>query len=208
MIATTVLRTDDPQAIPTAIQIIENHGLIAFPTDTLYGVAGDPFSPAALQNIYAAKARPGSKALPVLIGDLSQLESLVSFITDRVKRIADAFWPGALTLIMPKQPQLPDELSPYPTIGVRMPDLALTLKLICETGPLATTSANLSGGPDPHTAEEVLSQLGGRIDLILDGGTTPGGTASTVLDVTGTELKILRQGPITLSEIQAIFEEE
>jgi L-threonylcarbamoyladenylate synthase len=208
MIETVILNTDDPQAIPTAVKVIENQGLIAFPTDTLYGVAGDPFSPTAIQKIYEAKERPEEKALPVLIGDLSQLEKLVLFVSDHVKRIAEAFWPGALTLILPKHPNLPPDLSPYPTIGVRMPDLAFTLKLLCQTGPMATTSANLSGGANPTSAEDVLDQLGGRVDLILDGGTTPGGVASTILDVANTEMKILRQGPISLSDIQALFEEE
>jgi L-threonylcarbamoyladenylate synthase len=208
MINTRVLSTDDPQAIPTAVDIINNQGLITFPTDTIYGLAGDPFNAAAIQKIFLAKARPEEKALPVLIGNASQLDSLVLFISERVKRIADAFWPGALTLILPKHPNLPDELSPYSTVGVRMPDLPFTLELLRQTGPLAATSANISGGADPLTAEDVQSQLGGRVDLILDGGVTPGGTASTVLDATGTNLKILRQGPIALSEIQAILNEE
>ncbi len=208
MMNTRVLSTDDPQAIPTAVEIINNQGLIAFPTDTIYGIAGDPFSAAAIQKIYTAKDRPEAKALPVLIGDLEQLESLVLFVSERVKRIANGFWPGALTLILPKRSGLPDNLSPYPTIGVRMPNLAFTLELLRQTGPLATTSANISGGADPLTADDVLSQLGGRVDLILDGGTTAGGTASTVLDVTGPDPQILRQGPITLPEIQAILEKE
>jgi L-threonylcarbamoyladenylate synthase len=208
MIKTRVLRTDDPQAIPNAVDVINNQGLIAFPTDTIYGIAVDPFSASAINKLYLAKERPEGKALPVLISDLGQLETLVLFISERVKRIADAFWPGALTLILPKHSSLPKNLSPYSTIGVRMPDLAFTLKLLRQTGPLATTSANLSGRADPLTAEDVLSQLRGRVDLILDGGATLGGRASTVLDITGNEMKILRQGPITLSEIQALLEEE
>jgi len=199
---TKLLSTEDPQAIPTAIQIIEDHGVIAFPTDTLYGVAADPFCPEALLNVYAAKKRPKEMALPVLIGDFGQLEQLVSHISDEVTQITKAFWPGALTLILPKRPNLPPDLSPYPTVGIRMPDLAFTLKLLQQTGPLATTSANISGGPNPTTADEVFSQLGGRIDLILDGGLAPGGTASTILLITDDEFKILRQGPLTLTDIK------
>lgn len=205
---TKVLTTESPQAIPAAKQIIQQGGLIAFPTDTVYGVAASPFSPSAIRRIFAAKERPKEKALPVLIGNLSQLAEMVSFVSDKVKLIAEAFWPGALTLVLPKNPNLPDALSPYPTIGIRMPNFDFTLRLLHETGPLATTSANISGGPNPTTADEVLTQLGGRIELLLAGGSTPGSQASTVLDATGTEVKILRQGPITLSDINSHFEKE
>jgi L-threonylcarbamoyladenylate synthase len=207
MLETRILSTDDPQAIPMAVQIIENQGLVAFPTDTLYGVAASPFNPSAIEKVFLAKQRPRNKALPILIGDLNQLETLVSFISDRVKIIAETFWPGALTLILPKHPSLPTELSSFPTVGIRMPNLDFTLKLLRQTGPLATTSANISGGIDPTTAAEVLTQLGGRVDLILDGGTTPGGVASTILAVTNEEMKILRRGPVALSDIEALFEE-
>lgn len=207
MLETRILSTNDPQAIPTAVQIIDNQGLVAFPTDTLYGVAASPFNTSAIEKIFLAKQRPRNKALPILIGDLNQLETLVSFISDRVKIIAETFWPGALTLILPKHPSLPTELSSFPTVGIRMPNLDFTLKLLRQTGPLATTSANISGGIDPTTAAEVLTQLGGRVDLILDGGTTPGGVASTILAVTNEEMKILRRGPVALSDIEALFEE-
>jgi L-threonylcarbamoyladenylate synthase len=207
MLETRILSTNDPQAIPTAVQIIDNQGLVAFPTDTLYGVAASQFNPSAIEKVFLAKQRPRNKALPILIGDLNQLETLVSFISDRVKIIAETFWPGALTLILPKHPSLPTELSSFPTVGIRMPNLDFTLKLLRQTGPLATTSANISGGIDPTTAAEVLTQLGGRVDLILDGGTTPGGVASTILAVTNEEMKILRRGPVALSDIEALFEE-
>jgi L-threonylcarbamoyladenylate synthase len=207
MLETRILSTNDPQAIPTAVQIIDNQGLVAFPTDTLYGVAASPFNTSAIEKIFLAKQRPRNKALPILIGDLNQLETLVSFISDRVKIIAETFWPGALTLILPKHPSLPTELSSFPTVGIRMPNLDFTLKLLRQTGPLATTSANISGGIDPTTAAEVLTQLGGRVDLILDGGTTPGGVASTILAVTNEEMIILRRGPVALSDIEALFEE-
>jgi len=203
---TKILSTDAPQAIPIAKKIIQQGGLIAFPTDTVYGVAADPFSSSAIQKIFYAKERSKEKALPVLIGDLSQLAGLVLFISDQVRKIAEAFWPGALTLVLPRNPTLPHNLSPYSTIGIRMPDLDFTLRLLCETGPLATTSANISGGPNPTTADEVLAQLHSRIDLLLDGGSTPGSQASTVLDARGSEMKILRQGPITLSHINRLLE--
>jgi L-threonylcarbamoyladenylate synthase len=199
---TKILSIADPQAIPSAKQILRNQGTIVFPTDTIYGIAAGAFDPTGINKLYEIKERSQEKALPVLIGDISQLESLILFFSDQVQRIANAFWPGALTLILPKGPLVPPELSPYPTIGVRMPDLDFTLSLLRETGPLATTSANLSDGPNPTSVADVLSQLQNQPDLILDGGPTPGATASTVLDLSGEEAKVLRQGPITLQDIQ------
>jgi len=205
MTQTIVLAIDEPEAIPAAKRIIQNHGTIAFPTDTIYGVAADAFSLTGIQKIYQAKERSAEKALPVLIGAVSQLKALTPVISERVHRITEAFWPGPLTVIVPKNPDLPPDLSPYPTVGVRMPDLAFTLALLLETGPLATTSANLSGGPNPTTARDVVEQLGGRIDLILDGGPTPGPQASTVIDATLPDIKILREGPISHADIQSLF---
>jgi L-threonylcarbamoyladenylate synthase len=199
---------NDPGAIPAAVKIIQEGGLIAFPTDTVYGVAADPFNAKALQKIYAAKQRPDEKALPALIGGLEQLGQLVGTVDHSVYKVALTFWPGALTLILPKRADVPEELSPYPTIGIRMPNLAFTLALLKQTGPLATTSANRSGASNPTTAEDVLDQLGSEIDLVLDGGPTAGSMASTVVDLTEPEIKILREGPISLAEIQkCIFEE-
>ena len=205
---TLVMPINDPGAIPAAVKIIQEGGLIAFPTDTVYGVAADPFNAKALQKIYAAKQRPDEKALPALIGGLEQLGQLVGTVDHSVYKVALTFWPGALTLILPKRADVPEELSPYPTIGIRMPNLAFTLALLKQTGPLATTSANRSGASNPTTAEDVLDQLGSEIDLVLDGGPTAGSMASTVVDLTEPEIKILREGPISLAEIQkCIFEE-
>jgi L-threonylcarbamoyladenylate synthase len=205
---TLVMPINDPGAIPAAVKIVQEGGLIAFPTDTVYGVAADPFNAKALQKIYAAKQRPDEKALPALIGGLEQLGQLVGTVDHSVYKVALTFWPGALTLILPKRADVPEELSPYPTIGIRMPNLAFTLALLKQTGPLATTSANRSGASNPTTAEDVLDQLGGEIDLVLDGGPTVGSMASTVVDLTEPEIKILREGPISLAEIQkCIFEE-
>lgn len=208
MTETAILATDDPQALPTAVRLIRQGGLIAFPTDTIYGVACDPANPDAIKRIYSAKERPDEKALPVLIGAFEQLAALVADLPAAVEAIARAFWPGPLTLVLAKNPQLPPELSAYPTVGVRMPDLPFTLELLRQTGPLATTSANLSGGPNPVTARDVLEQLGGRIDLILDGGPTPGPTASTVADVSTAEIRILREGPISLADLTHLNRQE
>jgi L-threonylcarbamoyladenylate synthase len=208
MVETLILPIDDPQAILAAENIIKQGGLIAFPTDTIYGVAADPFNPEALEKVYMVKERPDEKALPVLIGDLSQLNDLVSTIREDVFKIAASFWPGALTLVLPKAPSIPAELSAYPTIGVRMPDLAFALSLLKQTGPLATTSANISNGPNPISAQDVIDQLGGRIDLILDGGQTPGHIASTVVDATTMDYKILREGPIRMTDLQSLINKD
>ena len=208
MTETRIISINDPQAIPESQAVLKAHGTLVFPTDTIYGIAAGPFDPEGINKLYEVKERPEEKALPVLIGDLSQLQNLVLYISDTVKVIAEAFWPGALTLILPKGPDIPPELSPYPTIGVRMPDLDFTLRLLKETGPLATTSANLSGGSNPTTVDDVLAQLKDRPDLILDGGPTPGPTASTVLDVSGQGLKVLREGPISLQAIETLLAEK
>ena len=208
MTDTAILATDDPQALLTAVRLVRQGGLIAFPTDTIYGVACDPTNPEAIKRIYRAKERPDEKALPVLIGAFEQLSTLVADLSPDVEAIARAFWPGPLTLVLTKNTEIPPELSVYPTVGVRMPDLPFTLNLLRQTGPLATTSANLSGGPNPVTAQDVLAQLGGRIDLILDGGPTPGPTASTVADVSTAETKILREGPISLADLTQLNRQE
>jgi len=205
---TRVLPIIDPQAIPAAQVVLKCHGTIVFPTDTIYGIAAGAFDPEGINRLYEVKQRPEQKALPVLIGEPAQLEDLVLYLSDTVKAIAEAFWPGALTLILPKGPGVPSELSPYPTIGVRMPNLGFTLKLLRSTGPLATTSANLSGGKNPTTVDDVCEQLQDRPDLILDGGPTPGPVASTVLDASGPALKVLREGPVTLSAIESLLNQE
>lgn len=203
-----IMPTTHPDAITAAVSIIQQNGTVVFPTDTIYGVAAHAFSPQGIRRLYQVKQRPGDKALPVLIGELKQLEALLLVVDDRLRQIASAFWPGALTLVALKGPNIPADLSPYPTIGVRMPDLAFTLSLLKAAGPLATTSANLSGGLNPTTVQDVLDQLDGRVDLILDGGATPGPAASTVVDVSGFELKVLREGPISLDQIKARLSKE
>lgn len=201
------LSINDPECINLAKKHLAQNGIVAFPTDTIYGLAANIHSKAGLRKIYEIKKRPEEKALPVLIGDLAQLQDLVAEISDHVWQIANAFWPGPLTLVLPKKTSLPKDLSPYPTIGIRMPNLPFTLALLRETGPLATTSANISNGPNPTTAQEVLCQLGNQVDLILDGGPTPGPMASTVIDAVTEEIKILREGPISLEALRNALEE-
>ena len=198
---TEILSTADPQAVRRALEILHIGGLIAFPTDTAYGLAAELHSPQGILRLYEAKGRDESKAIPVLIGSVEQLVQVTDGLSGRASLLAARYWPGALTLVVPRRPDLPNELSELPTVGVRMPDHPFALELLRASGPLAVTSANSSGMPSPQTAEDVLAQLDGRIELVLDGGPCPGGVPSTVVDCTGEELKILRQGAISAAEI-------
>ena len=200
---TLILSARLPDAIQGALDVLNKGGLVAFPTDTVYGVGALVFDGKAVESIYTAKDRPIEKAIPVLIGDMEDMETIGMDIPEIAYRLASRFWPGPLTVVIPKKPTLPESVSATATVGVRVPDHEVARALLRAAGPMAVTSANISGRPGPSTAEEVFTQLGGRIDLIIDGGTTPGGVASTVIDSTGHELKILREGPISLEEIRS-----
>ena len=198
---TQLVATTHPEAIALACEVIRSGGLIAFPTDTLYGLGCDPHLPIALQKVYAAKGRSASKAIPVLISSPKQLTDLVSGLPEQACNLMEQYWPGALTLVLPKNPALPPDLTPYPGLAVRMPDHPFALSLLDQTGPLAVTSANLSDHENPRDAQGVLQQLEGLVDLVLDGGELTGGLASTIIDCMGSEPKLLREGPIPFSAI-------
>jgi L-threonylcarbamoyladenylate synthase len=199
---TEILPADDPSAMERALALLRSGGLAAFPTDTVYGLGALADSERSIEALYIVKGRDASKAIPILIGNVEDLARVSPDPGELALRLAARFWPGPLTLVVPKCPALPEALSALPTVGVRMPDHPAALALLRLAGPLAVTSANLSGGESPSTAEEVTAQLGGRIPLVLDGGRTPGGRPSTVVDCTGQEPKILRQGPITLEDLR------
>jgi L-threonylcarbamoyladenylate synthase len=201
MLTTKVVETSAADALAAAGQVIHAGGLIAYPTDTVYGLAADFRNADAIEKIYAAKDRDSRKPVAILVGSSDQLELVMQELTPGAARLAARFWPGALTLIVPRRSDLPENLSPYMTIGVRMPNHPWALQLLRELGPLATTSANLSGQPDAVTAQDVLQYLDGRVDLVLDGGRCPGGVPSTVVDCTSTEPRILREGALTAKQI-------
>jgi L-threonylcarbamoyladenylate synthase len=200
---TEVLPADHPTAIAHANDVLRHGGLVAFPTDTVYGLAVLPNEEETVGRLYTVKGRNSQKAISILVGDVSQLECVADRMGPMATQLADRFWPGPLTLVVPRQSSLPSNLSPDPTIGVRMPDHPVVLALLRHVGPLAVTSANLSGQAIANTAQEVLAQLKGRIHLILDGGHTPGGVPSTVVDCTGTDLVLLRPGPISYDDLCA-----
>jgi L-threonylcarbamoyladenylate synthase len=137
-----------------------------------------------------------------LIADLEDMEKVGMDISQSAYRLASRFWPGPLTCVIPKKPTLPKAVSATSTVGVRVPDHEVARALLRAAGPMAVTSANISGQDSPSTTEEVLAQLNSRIPLIIDGGKTPGGVPSTVVDCSAEELKILREGPVKLEELK------
>jgi L-threonylcarbamoyladenylate synthase len=176
--------------------------IVAIPTDTVYGVAVKANKAANIEKLYQIKTRERTKAIPILLGDVSQLHQVTTDVSPILLKLAERFWPGQLTIIVPKHPSFPENISPTPTLGIRIPDHPAAINILKKVGPLAVTSANISGSANTSTAEEVLAQLDGLIDLIVDGGKTKSGVPSTVVDLTGTEIKILRAGSIGLEEIQ------
>jgi len=202
---TKILSSDSTETIQVALNILKSGGLIAFPTDTVYGVGSLAFNGKAVESIYAAKDRPVEKAIPILIGDTDDLTKVASSVPDMAKKIASRFWPGPLTLIVPKLPTLPEAISATDTVAVRVPNHQVARTLLRAAGPMAVTSANISGKPSPSTADEVSAQLGSRIALIIDGGRTPSGVPSTLVDCTGTKPFVLRVGPISLQELLSVI---
>jgi L-threonylcarbamoyladenylate synthase len=174
--------------------------LVVFPTDTVYGLAADPFQPAAVERIYAAKGRPDDKPIAWLISDVGKLRSLGLEVSPEAEAMTERFWPGPLTVILPRAST--ERGGGVETQGVRMPDHPVALELIRACGgALAVTSANLSGKPDLRSAEAAEAALNGRIPLVLDGGETPGGRASTVVHLAVSPPRILREGPVTRSDL-------
>jgi L-threonylcarbamoyladenylate synthase len=198
---TEILSTNDSFAIPRALEILRAGGLVAFPTDTVYGLGCLAFNQIAIESIYIAKDRPLEKAIPILIADADNLDKIADSVPVLARRLASRFWPGPLTLILPKRADLPAAVSATATVGVRVPDHEIVRALLRAAGPMAVSSANLSGRESPCVVREVIRQLSGRIPLILDGGETPGGVPSTVVDVTGAEPVILRAGKVTLAQL-------
>ena len=185
------------------VEILNRGGVVAFPTDTVYGLAVRYDLKEAILKMNEAKQRPETKPFPMMVSSKAQIERLA--VTDaRSQKLIDHWMPGALTLVFKKRPEV-DELvtNGFPTIGIRMPDDEFVLEIINRVGvPLLVPSANLSGQPSCTTSEEVLKQLDGRIDAVVL-GESGASTASTVCDTTGDELKILRQGPIKLEDLKA-----
>ena len=198
-----ILPASEPTNLDYALEWLRQGQLVAFPTDTVYGLGAAIDNSLAIQQLFVVKGRDAVKAIAVLIGSPQMLAQIAAEMNPTALRLAQHFWPGPLTLVVPAHPSLPANLSPLPTVGVRMPDHPDALALLKRSGPLAVTSANLSGASSTTTAQEVFYQLGKQISLILDGGKTPGGKPSTVVDCTTQEARILRAGPITQEQLAA-----
>jgi len=194
--------------IGKGVKILKKGGVIAFPTDTVYGLGADAFNSRAVERIYEIKSRPKHRQLPLLIADTSQLPAMADPIPGIAWFLAERFWPGGLTLVLPKADSLPAYLAPVSSIAVRVPNHHICLTLIQRLGnPVIGTSANISGQPAALTADEVGQQLGGKIDFIINGGKCPGGRESTVVDVTREAPVIVRQGIIPAYEIDKAYKE-
>ena len=198
---TEVLSASDPNAMRHAADVLRHNGLVAFPTDTVYGVGALAFKAEAVQRLYVVKGRATDKAIAVLVARTADLPKVAQELTPSAQRLARDFWPGPLTLVVPKHPDLPAAVSALPTVGVRFPDHPVARRLLELTGPLAVTSANRSGQSAPRTTDEVLAQLAGRIHAVLDGGLTQG-TPSTVVDCSRVPPAIVRPGPITEEQLR------
>lgn len=203
---TQVVMADDPMAVAAALEVLQKDGIVAIPTDTVYGLAVRAFSLNAIERLYQAKDRDVSKAIPILLPDDESLSQVVLKPIPAARRLAARFWPGPLTLVLFGHPNLPPNISADKTIGVRVPDHPMALKLLSASGPLAVTSANPSGLPPARTASEVRHAMRDKIEMVIDAGETPGGLPSTVVNCTGSYPEILRHGPISEEEILRVFQ--
>ena len=201
-----VVTADGVAARQEAIRVLRRGGVVALPTDTVYGLAAAPDVPGAIERLFEVKGRAADRAIAVLLASLEQAEEL-AVVPPAGAALGRAFWPGGLTLVLeqrPDRPPLPDALTGgRPTIGLRVPDHEAPRAIAAALGPLPTTSANRSGEPELPDAAAIVRELGERLDLILDGGPARGGRPSTVVDVTGSEVRILRSGAIDPEAIHA-----
>lgn len=205
----TLLLSDSEEDIKKASDILKAGGLVAFPTETVYGLGGNALSPEASEKIYAAKGRPSDNPLIVHICDTSSVYELATEVPEKARALMEAFWPGPLTIILPKAPSVPHETTGgLDTVAIRMPSHPAALALIKESGVyIAAPSANTSGRPSPTTATHVWDDLKGRIDIIIDGGPVGIGIESTIVDLTSETPSILRPGYITKKMLENIIGE-
>jgi tRNA threonylcarbamoyl adenosine modification protein (Sua5/YciO/YrdC/YwlC family) len=189
-------------------RMVAQGGLVVLPTDTVYGLGCDPFNPSAVEALFKAKARGRGLPLPVLVHTWRQAIGLVEDITEHARLLIAEYWPGPLTIVLRESPGIGWDLGDSRgTVAVRMPKHDFALALIERTGPLAVTSANRSGMPTPSSIEGVAEQLGGQVDVFFDTGPSSGGSASTIVDLSGTGVRVLREGAIAASEIERVIGE-
>jgi len=190
----------DLEGLAVASEAVTDGGLICFPTDTVYGLGCDPLDALAIEKILATKGR-GQKAMPVLVRGMQDAEHLAVF-SENARRLAERYWPGPLTIVLPAKDHVPSILAPEGTIGLRSPRHTICQQLLglC-SGNLVGTSANLTGKPPAISVEQIVEQLGKHVDVVVDGGKSPVGIASTVVDLTQNHLIIIREGQVSRLEI-------
>ncbi|HET9662042.1 MAG TPA: L-threonylcarbamoyladenylate synthase [Thermomicrobiales bacterium] len=203
-----ILEQAAPRAIEWTAERISSGGVVAIPTDTVYGIAASLAHPAALDRIYEIKGRPDRMPLPVLVSSVDALSHLV-LLEDAVVPLLDAFWPGPLTVVLPATARVPERvLGPGGTVGVRLPNHPIAIEVIDKAGgAIACTSANRTGEEPGHTATDVAESIGDQLDLILDSGRAPGGISSTVVAIDGVTLRFIREGAISMIEVIRIWDE-
>lgn len=192
--------------VERAVRILKNGGIVAFPTDTVYGLGANAFDEDAVLRVYEAKARPREFALTLLLADISQIKVVAEDIPKIAWKLAERFMPGALTIVLNKSMTVSNMITGEGnTVAVRVPNHPVPIALIKGLGaPITGTSANRSGEPSPITAVDVYKQLRSKVDLIIDGGKCPIGISSTVLDLTTNPLKMIREGTITREQIMSV----
>lgn len=193
-------------AIAAAAAALKSGRLVVMPTDTVYGIAADAFDSSAVAGLLAAKGRGRDMPVGVLVGSWHTIDGLVYYVSDEARELIRAFWPGALSLVVQQAPSLQWDLGDARgTVMLRMPLHPVALELLRQTGPLAVSSANVSGQPPATTAPLAQAQLGPLVDVYLDGGPSPEQAASTIVDLTGTSPRILREGPVGAGAVAAVL---
>lgn len=195
---TELLDATQAGAVDRAAALLKAGRLVVFPTDTLYGIGADAFNAEALDALYAVKQRPKSKGIPILLADPDDLGNVTQRVPGRARSLIARFWPGPLTLVVPRRSVLPANISPNENVAVRIPDNDIARALIrAAGGAVATSSANKTGRPPAHNAQEAMAALAGSVAAVLDGGTVAHGAPSTIVDCTADPPRILREGPLS-----------
>lgn len=208
---TIVIRADqerpDADGIRKAADILRNGGLVVFPTETVYGLGADGTNAKAVLKIFAVKRRPPDNPLLLHISNIEQLDAVAASVPSAAKRLVDRFWPGPLAIVLPKSESVPYEVTAgLDRVGVRMPGHAIALEFLSACGvPVAAPSANLSGRLSPTCLEDVIEDLDGKVDCIIDGGSCPVGIESTVIDVTGERPIVLRSGAVSIEALESVI---
>jgi tRNA threonylcarbamoyl adenosine modification protein (Sua5/YciO/YrdC/YwlC family) len=196
-----------PMAISAAARAVSAGSVVVLPTDTLYGIGADAFNPAAVTSLLAAKGRGRDMPVPVLVGSWHTIDGLVSAVSGQVRDLIEAFWPGALTLVVEHAPSLAWDLGDARgTVAIRMPLHPVALDLLAQTGPMAVSSANITSMPPAVTAQQAYEQLGESVSVYLDGGEAPAGRPSTIVDLTGADPVLLRQGAVSVERLREVLD--